>query len=126
MSAGSYEDELRPIRGDVLLDKIFGWLTLTLTVVVFGTAIWRLTHGGIVWLESVRIFLIALAIAVCLLTTTSTEKAFRWVIYLSVIRLIGAIATYPWDGGPRYWGSEVLFDLVAIGYAKLRIRTLTS
>ncbi len=124
-NAGSYEDEVKPVRGDLFLDKLFGWLSLVLALVVLGTAIARLFKpDDLQWLESVRIVLIVLGIAGCWLATLSTVKAFRTVIALYFIRTVGAFAIYPWVGGPRYFGSEILFDLVVIGYALIRIKAL--
>ncbi len=124
MNSGSYEHEVTPVRGDVFLDKLFGWLSLSLALCVLGVAVYRLFHG-VAWLESVRIFLILLGIAVCWLATLSTPKAFRLTIALSVVRMVGAFATYPWAGGPRYFGSEIMFDIVVIVYAMLRIKSLS-
>lgn len=127
MNSGSYEGDVAPIRGDVFLDKLFGWLVFTLALVVLGAAVARLVQpGAVVWLESARIFLIVLSLVGFVAATRSTASAYRLVFILFLIRVVGVLALYPWAGGPRYFGNELLFDLVVLWYARLRIKKLTS
>ncbi|MBN9500157.1 MAG: hypothetical protein BGO01_03030 [Armatimonadetes bacterium 55-13] len=127
MSAGSYEHEITPIRGDVFLDRLFGWMTFVLAFVVLGAAVVRVTQpGNILWLEATRIVMILLGMIGAWLATRSTPHSFRAVLVVFAIRLIGCLALYPWSGGPRFVGSEFLFDVVVLIYAWVRIKALSN
>jgi hypothetical protein len=132
MPGGTYEDEVKPIPGDVFLDRVLGWLAIVCTLPVLGFAIYLLNHPpdplkyGIQpwWTQYLRVFLIVLALIGLFGCTRSTAQGFRVAGYLFAVRLAGAIVLIPYSGGLRFSGTEILFDLVVIGYAYARLRSL--
>lgn len=132
MPGGSYEDEVQPVPGDVLLDRVLGWLAFVCALPVLGVAVYRLldqrpielSQWEPVWTQPLRVFLIALAMIGIFACTRSSIRGFQLAIWLFVARLIGAGALYPYSGGPRFAATEIVFDLVVIGYAFLRLKSL--
>ena len=130
MQPDTSRDGIQPIRGDILLDRLFGWLSFVCALPVFGLSFAKLT-GRVTssvpdpaWLEPVRITMTVLALVAFVLVTRSSRPLFKVCIGLFVIRTIGLLAAWPWSGGPRFAGSELLFDLVAIWYCWLRWKAL--
>jgi hypothetical protein len=132
MPSDTYEGEVEPIRGDVFLDQILGWLAFVCTLPVLGFALYRIANPrdpaeyGIEpdWAQPLRVALIVLALIGIYGIVRSKALGFKIAIALFGLRLLGAVALYPYSGGPRFSGTEMLFDLVVIGYAWLRLRSL--
>jgi hypothetical protein len=132
MPGGTYEEEVKPIRGDVFLDRILGWLAFSCALPVLGVAVYRLLDRRPIelefwepaWVQPLRVLLIALAIVGIVACTRSSVRGFQIAILLFIARIAGAIALYPYSGGPRFSGTELLFDLVVIGYSFIRIKSL--
>jgi len=111
---------------------VLGWLALVCALPVFGFAIYRLANPrdpvefGFEpsWAQPLRVFLILLALVGIYGVIRSSMLGFKVAIALFGVRLLGALALYPYSGGPRFSGTEILFDLVAIGYALLRLKSL--
>ena len=129
MTSGTYENELKPISGGVFLDKVLGWFTFICGLPILGVAINRYLHAKPniaepvpTWLEPARIVLVVMGLIGILAIITSKRKGFQLAMALYALRVVGLLVLYPWTGGPRFAGSELLFDFVAIGYCWLRLR----
>jgi hypothetical protein len=129
MTTGTYEDELQPIQGAKFLDRVLGWFCIACGVPILGVAINRYLHPKPAlseampgWVEPARVLLVVLGLVGILAITTSKPKAFKVAMALYGFRILGLLALYPWSGGPRFSGSEFLFDVVVIGYCWLRLR----
>ena len=132
MPGGTCEDEVKPIPGDVFLDRVLGWLAIVCALPVLGFAVYLLYYPPDPlkygyqpwWTQYARVLLILLAIIGLYGCTRSTASGFKLAGYLFAVRLAGAIVLYPYSGGPRFSGTEILFDLVVIGYAFIRLRSI--
>lgn len=126
MIEGTYEDDVQPIRGDVFLDRILGWLCLVCALPILGVAIYRLGHtmvGEPSWVQPAKVVFCALGIVGIAAIITSKPGAIRFAMWLYGLRLLALIAMYPWSGGPRFWGTELIWDLTVIFYCQLRLKT---
>ena len=130
MTNQASEFELPPIRGDVFVDRILGWLCIFCCLPVLGFSISKLlghlpegVEPGPPWLEPTRTALICLGLVGLLLATRSTAKSFRGVLWLYVFRLAAVLALGKW-ALPRYSGSEAAFDIVVIAYSLIRVKKL--
>jgi len=131
MPQATYEDEVAPIRGDILLDRVLGWLCLVCALAVLGLAVYRLFNPGDPdlygvepgWVQPAKVLLIVLGIIGIAGIISSRTGGFRIALVLYLIRLAALIAMYPYSGGIRFWGTELVWNLVVIGYAWLRLRS---
>ena len=125
MPSGTYETDAQPIRGDVFLDRVLGWLCLSCALPILGVAIYRLGHipfGEPSWVQPVKVLLAGLGIVGIGAIITSKPAAIRLAMGIYGIRLFALVAMYPWSGGPRFWGTELLWNLTVIGYCLLRLK----
>lgn len=124
MPAGTYEDEVRPISGDVFLDRVLGWLCLVCGLAILGVAVYRLFHlpvGEPTWVQPARVLLIVLGLIGIGAIITSKPKAFPFALALHVVRLVGVFALFSFSG-PRFAITEIIWNLTVIGYCWLRMR----
>jgi hypothetical protein len=125
MPAGTYEEDVQPIRGDVFLDRILGWLCLACALPIVGVAIYRLGHvpaGEPTWVQPAKVLIGCLGIIGIAAIITSKPAAIRFAAGLYGLRLLALVAMYPWSNGPRFWGTELVWDLTVIGYCLLRLK----
>jgi hypothetical protein len=131
MPQASFEEEVAPIRGDIFLDRILGWLCLVCALAVLGLAVYRLARPGDpdlygvepTWVQPVKVVLIVFGIVGLAGIISSRPGGFRLALWLHAFRLAALIAMYPYSGGIRFWSTEFVWNLVVIGYAWLRIRS---
>ncbi len=124
MPAGTYEDEINPIPGDVFLDRVLGWLCLVCGLAILGVAVYRLFHlpvGEPTWVQPARVALIGLGLVGIGAIITSKPQAFPFALALHVVRLVGVLALFAYSG-PRFAITEIIWNLTVIGYCWLRMR----
>ncbi len=129
MSGGTYENEVRPIKGGVFLDRTLGWLSLVCALPVLVLAVYWQMHPALLpvqpgWVQPVKIFLIVLALLGICAVIASRPGAIRLALWLYLIRTLALFVMYPWSGGPRFWGTELAWNLVVIWYCWMRLKTI--
>src|SRR5688572_733261 len=129
MAAGTYEDDVTPIPGNILLDRVLGGLCFICSLPILGVAIWRLSHptpGEPTWVQPAKVVLAVLGTVGIGAIITSRLAFIRVALWLHVVRLLALFAMYPWSGQMRFWGTELIWNLAVIGYCYLRLRSETS
>lgn len=129
MSAGTYENDVQPIRGDVFLDRILGWLCFACALPILGVAVYRLGHvppGEPSWVQPAKVVIATLGVIGIGAIITSKPAAIKLAMGIYGLRLFSLVALYPWSNGPRFWGTELIWDLTVIGYCLLRLKPKTA
>jgi hypothetical protein len=134
MSSGTYEGEVVPIQGAKFLDRILGWLSLGCGIPILGVAIYRLTNADLSqtpstepsWVQMARVCLVAMGLVGIASIMTSKPMGFMIALWLHVFRLLAVFALYPWSGGPRFSGTELVWNITVIVYCWLRLKSLPS
>ena len=129
MPEGTYGDDLPAIRGDIFLDRILGWLCLVCGLPVLGFAIYQWMQPATEslapsWVQPAKIVLIVLGLAGLACITTSKKGPIRVALWLHIIRTVGLFSMYPWSGGPRFLGTEFVWNVVVIWYCWMRLKTI--
>ena len=121
-SDGMYD--AKPIRGDFFVDRLVGYTTLALSLVVLGAAVYRLATTGHAATEGVRVALILAAMAGALAIVRSSREAFAVATCLFALRLAAGLAYLPQLATDRYLSMQLFFDLAMIAYCVLRGKAL--
>lgn len=116
------------VRGDRFLDAVLGWFLASMAAILFGVVIYKafVERSVAPGVHLVRIALLLITMAGCLMVVKSTIIAFRICVALFGVRLAADLFQLLAAPRDRFLAMAVVFDAVMIGYAWFRIRGLTS
>ncbi len=130
MAEGTFK-ELPLIPGYIFLDRILGWLSLACGIPILGVAIYRLANAESVqqyivepsWVQFARVCLIVMGLVGIATIMLSKPMGFLIALWLHAFRLVAVLALYPWSGGPRFSGTELVWNVTVIAYCWLRLKS---